>query len=549
MSDNTSFFPLDLDSGVLCHAVFSHASIPMLIVNEEGRISLANNKCHELFGYEASELIGSTVEKLIPNSRKKAHLELRKEYFHNFKETSLEKGRRLEAIGKDGKIFPVEISLSGLVVENKRYVLTVISDISDKDEIQQKLVDSQHQLASIIESAVDGIITITDKGIIQSVNPSAAKLFGYEEEEMIGNNIRLLMPEPFHSQHDGYLHAYRSTGHRKIIGIGREVIGKRKDGSVFPFYLSVGEVQLKNRRIFTGIVHDLTEQKRAEEKLKRYNEELEKRVDARTKALAQAMEGMENEIRERKEIEEQLIETQKEIVQSLEVERTLNELKSRFVSMASHEFRTPLATILSSVSLIDRYHDPDQVDKRIKHINRIKSNVKNLTQILNDFLSLSKLEEGKVSHRPEWIVLKDLAEELTEALQTQTKDNQRIVYQHEGEAQKIFIDPFMIKNICHNFLSNAIKYSPAGSEISFLTQQHETDILIKVRDQGIGIPEEEQKHLFERFFRAQNATNIQGTGLGLSIVKRYADLLGGEVGWESQEGQGSTFWIRIHLNP
>ena len=266
--------------------------------------------------------------------------------------------------------------MGGLEVGNSRFVLAVIEDVSEKNDIERQLQESQHQLASIIQNAVDGIITIGSQGDILTVNPSAAQLFGYEEEEMVGQNINMLMPEPFHTEHDGYLENYHQTRRRKIIGIGREVKGKRKDGSIFPFYLSVSEVKLEDRTIFTGIVHDLTEQKRAEMQLKKYSMELEKRVHARTRALAQAMEGMEKEIRERKEIEQELIESRKEIEHALDTERKLNELKSRFVSMASHEFRTPLATILSSVALINRYQDNSLLHKRNRHIDRIKSNVK-----------------------------------------------------------------------------------------------------------------------------------------------------------------------------
>ena len=206
-------------------------------------------------------------------------------------------GDVLQAVRKNGEEFPVEISLADLSVRGNRFVLAAVEDISEKNDIEQQLQESEHKLASIIENAVDGIITIDDQGYMLTVNPSAAKLFGYEESEMIGQNINLLMPHPHHAMHNSYIENYKQGGKPKIIGIGREVVGKRKNGTQFPFYLSVSEVKLRGKKIFTGIVHDLTEQKKAELQLKRYSLELEKRVQARTRALAQAMEGMENEIR------------------------------------------------------------------------------------------------------------------------------------------------------------------------------------------------------------------------------------------------------------
>jgi PAS domain S-box-containing protein len=236
-----------------------------------------------------------------------------------------------------------------------------------------------------------------------------------------------------------------------------------------------------------------------------------------------------------------------EIKRALEQERLLNNLKSRFVSMASHEFRTPLSTIMSSVTLIGRYKDPAYEDKREKHINRIKNSVKNLNNILNDLLSIGKLEEGKVHVHPEKFNLYNFAQDIVEEHQMVAKRGQEISFSCECDRQEVVLDKHLLKNVFHNLISNAIKYSPEDKPIEVRMAVDEVYVLIKIIDQGMGIPLEEQEHLFERFFRAHNATNIQGTGLGLNIVKEYIQLMKGEISFESKLNEGTTFLIRLPL--
>ena len=415
--------------------------------------------------------------------------------------------------------------------------------------------DASIRLQAIIETAIDGIITIDENGVIDSVNPAAARLFGYEPHELVGNNVKILMPSPHRQQHDSYIERYVDTGEARIIGIGREVPGMRKDGSTFPIRLAVSEVFLGNRRMFTGIIHDLSDVKKAEEKIRKLNEELEEKVIERTEELASVVNKLLNtnkklqyEIQERKSAENALRESTKEIQKALEKEKELSELKSRFVSMASHEFRTPLSTILSSISLLSRYTESSQQEKRNKHITRIKSAVRNLNGILNDFLSLSKLEEGKIENNPLEFDIRELCPEVIDEMQGMLKDGQSIM--HEGLEEDILVkwDKRLVKNILFNLLSNAIKYSDEGKEI-FLKERLEGDyVLFDIIDQGIGIPEADQAYLFTRFFRAANAMNIQGTGLGLNIVKRYIDLVGGSITFESQLNEGTTFTVCLPLH-
>lgn len=384
-------------------------------------------------------------------------------------------------------------------------------------------------LNAIINTAIDGIITIDYRGIIESMNPAALQLFGYEKAEVHGRNISVLMPEPDKSAHDGYLHRYQSTGEKRIIGIGREVLGLKKDGSTFPFRLAVSEVKYENRKIYTGFIHDLSREKDAEKSLKEYTEVLEERIKERTAILQTLV----NELEKAKE----------DVSLSLEKEKELNQLKTRFVSMASHEFRTPLSSVQLSASLIEKYAEkPDSVNI-VKHTGKIKNSVGQLTGILNDFLSLEKLEAGKTRAEFQEFDVVKFSEDLIEEMQMITKQNQVIVYQHTGISSCINLDPALLKNSVINLISNAIKYSGENTFIEFITELNGSVLTMTVKDNGIGIPLEDQKNLFEPFFRAHNTGNIPGTGLGLNIVKRYVELMGGTVVCKSAQDKGTTITL------
>jgi len=341
-------------------------------------------------------------------------------------------------------------------------------------------------LQAIVQNAIDGIITIDVKGMVQHVNPSASKLFGYEVDEILGNNISMLMPLPDSAQHDQYLRRYDVTHQPRIIGIGREVTGLRKDGSTFPMKLAVSEVKYAEHNFYVGFIHDLTQQKEDHEKLKEYALHLEELVEIRTQTLNETI---------------QELETAKEQISiSLENEKELNRLKSRFLSMASHEFRTPLSAVLLSASLIDKYAEPYSSNEIIKHVAKIKSSVAGLTFILNNFLQLEKLESGKISAAFVSFDLRELGEEITEEMQLLIKGGQKIVYNHTGNETLVNLDKNLLKNAIVNLITNAVKYSGDNAIIAFDTEIMDQAFKITVKDNGIGIPEEDQKYLFRCFF-------------------------------------------------
>jgi PAS domain S-box-containing protein len=384
-------------------------------------------------------------------------------------------------------------------------------------------------LDALFKHATEGIIVTDPNASIVLINPKAEMLFGYTKEELVSNTIETLIPNRYARSHVKHRDSYMKKPHARGMGIGLELFALRKDGSEFPVEVSLSSFTTSDGQYFMSFIIDITERKRQEDEIKALNAELEHRVAERTEELAQAI--------------KKLAESKQEVIRALETEKELNELKSRFITTASHEFRTPLTTILSSVALIDEYTKAEDHEKRVKNTKRIRSAVNNLTQILNDFLSLSKLEEGVVRNQPEVLNLKEMMSERMEEMKAVLKKNQQFTYRHDGNSEQVKLDPQLLKNVLLNLLSNAIKYSPEGSTIYLLTSCTPEKTTISIADEGIGIPEADQPLLFERFFRAQNAGAVQGTGLGLNIVKKYIELMGGSIAFKSLLNKGTTFTI------
>lgn len=404
---------------------------------------------------------------------------------------------------------------------------------------------SDDAFREIFQSMSEGIIMVDEAGIIKIANPVAEQIFGYTASELTGMPLEYLLPERYRGGHVSFRKAFNNDPHPRRMGFGRDLTALRKDGAEFPVEISLSYTKMKGQLLVMAFISDISQRKKAEEALKRseeqlivYAAELEKKVEVRTEALNQTIVKLEDEISERKKAEE-------EARKALEKERELNELKSKFVSIASHEFRTPLSTIMSSASLVQQYLDRNEPDKVAKHIARIKSSVNHLTAILNDFLSLGKLEEGKIEVVREVIPVSDFLSEVKEEIIATLKEGQSLNIACTMDANNLTSDPRILRNILFNLISNASKYSDAGKSIFIECSGSTAGISFIVRDEGIGIPKDDQKHMFDRFFRASNAGNIQGTGLGLNIVRRYVDLLDGTISFTSEYGKGSMFTVTI----
>ncbi len=387
---------------------------------------------------------------------------------------------------------------------------------------------SEEEVSSIygmlFSAAAEGLVVVDANGMICLANPRIGELFGYEVKELLDQPIEILIPGTIRDRHVKQRSAYQKDPHQRPMGQGLDLQGERKDGSTFPLEVSLNHFQVGDQRFVMGLVSDVTQRRSVELELQRTNADLEERVDSRTAELRLA---------------------EKSVREALEAEKELNALKSRFVSMASHEFRTPLSTIMSSVDLIARYSDGPQRDKVERHVSKIRGKVRELTTMLNDFLSLDKLEQGMVRCTVSEVDVVHLCIELVEELRNLTKSGQEIIYNHEGTERNVMQDRQMLAHLLSNLVSNAIKYSPENKRIELTTSVANRVLQITVSDEGMGIPLEDQQHLFERFFRASNAFTVQGTGLGLNIVRKYLDLMGGTIHFTSEPGKGSVFTAQL----
>lgn len=408
---------------------------------------------------------------------------------------------------------------------------------------------SGEALKEIFQSMMEGFVVIDKEGIILVVNPIGERMFGYEPSELVGKPMELLLPERYRGHHTYLRQGFNTNPVPRRMGLGRDLMAIRKDGIEFPVEISLSYSNAGGTFIAIAFISDITLRKKAEEALRQseeqlivYATELEKKVRSRTEDLNVSIGKLEMEVAERKKAEE-------EVMKALAKERELNEMKSKFVSIASHEFRTPLSTILSSISLIDQYRKVGDLDKIDKHINRARASANHMTSILNDFLSVGRLEEGKVEIIREQVNINDLFADIVEEIKLMLKPGQKIEIGCSTNDTSINTDTRMLRNILFNLLSNASKYSENDKTIHLLCERKNKTLIVKIQDEGIGIPEEDQRHLFDRFFRASNAINIQGTGLGLNIVKRYLDLLNGSIAFTSEYGKGSTFTIQLPMQP
>lgn len=390
--------------------------------------------------------------------------------------------------------------------EIPRIVERVLNQKNFALENSQRKVESlsQRMTDHILDHVVDGIITIDDKGIIKSLNRAAEKIFGYSFSEVIDKNISMLMPEPYQSQHNEYLQKYMDTGIANIIGVGREVEGLRKNGTVFPIDLAVSEVYLEDKRFFTGIVRDITERKQHDQEL------FQSKLEAEKTSLA----------------------------------------KSDFLARMSHELRTPLNSIMGFSQLLEMAAVREKYpENQVNFIEQILRAGSHLLELINEVLDLSRVESGKIETHPEPVDIKNLLNEMVAFMQPIAQKGE-VIISNDTEltgCSMIKADKGLLKQCILNLLSNAIKYNQEKGEVHLHCRTMENkNIQICVTDTGPGLSEEQQASLFQPFERlgAENS-EIEGSGIGLTITKKIVELMGGTVGCESQLGKGSTFFIEL----
>lgn len=502
--------PISLESEAGFRVLFECATLSILVISERGVVELCNPCSESLFGYGAAELIGKPIEVLIPENLRKQHEGHRRGYFGRPKARPMGVGMELYARKKDGSVFPVEISLGHYELEGDKLAVAFVTDITSQVRAKQLIAEREAWFRNMADNSPVMIWVSDAEGRCTYFNNTWLEFTGRKLQEELGTGW---LQGVHLSDVENCLEVYqRACSEREAFSVEYRL--RRRDGH-YRWINHVGKPTFSDQQFsgFIGSCSDIHDQRMMKE-------ELAHQVAQRTTELHDA----------------------------LGREREMSELKSRFVSMASHEFRTPLSIVLSSTTLIEQYGAVERDPRIEKHIARIKNSVGNLTGILNDFLSLDKLEQGKVEVEIDIFDLADFLKDAVEDVQLLRKKGQNILITHVGP-KNVMLDQKKLRYVLVNLLSNSVKYSPENASVDVFSELKDDKLTIEVRDKGIGIPESEHKHLFNKFFRANNVGNIQGTGLGLTIVKRYVELMGGEVTFRSELGKGTTFIVDLPQKP
>jgi PAS domain S-box-containing protein len=482
-------------------AVISSAATAIIATDKEGTITLFNAAAERLLGWRSTEMIGQRTPECFHDGG---------EVVQRSAELSAALGRRIDPgfqtfvarlaevpvdehewtyIRKDGSKVPVLLSVSAL--RDSRDGITgylgVALDVSARRKAEREMRHSETRLRAIVDNVIDSIITINAQGIIQSFNPAAERMFGYGAADVIGSNVSMLMDEPHRSQHDGYLDNYMATGHAKIIGIGREVEGLRRDGSSFPAELTVTEVDVSGRRIFVGVIRDLSERKKVER------------------------------------------------------------MKEEFVSTVSHELRTPLTAIRGSLSLVNSGVLGDVPDE-IRELTEVaEQSSERLVLLINDILDVEKIGSGQLRLEIAPVGVDELLDKaLADTKGYADKYGIGLRAEERTGGVRFRADSHRMIQVLANLISNAVKFSPPRGEVVVSTSLRPGGLVrFSVMDHGPGIPDEFRAHIFEKFAQADASDSKVkgGTGLGLAITKGLVERMGGEIGFDTQSGRGTTFHV------
>ena len=392
---------------------------------------------------------------------------------------------------KNGQRLPVEIFLQYIapVGEAPRFV-AMVRDISERKRDQIVLQEQAQHTQAILNNMVDGLITIDQAGIIASFNLAAERIFGYMAEEVLGQNVKILMPNPHRDAHDSYLRNYQTTGVARIIGIGREVEGQRKDGSLFPMELAVSEVTRQGAPLYVGMVRDITERKR------------------------------------------------------------MDRMKSEFVSTVSHELRTPLTSISGALGLLAGGAMGSLPEQARTLIDIAHKNSQRLTHLINDLLDMEKIAAGKMHFDLQPHALIPVIEQALEANRAYGAERRvGFVLNHQASGIEVRVDSQRLMQVLSNLLSNAVKYSPEDGTVEIAVRQLDGRVRVEVSDHGPGIPAAFHSRIFQKFSQADSSDTRQkgGTGLGLAITRELVERMDGRIGFESVEGQGASFFFELPL--
>jgi two-component system, LuxR family, sensor kinase FixL len=468
----------------ILRSIFESAVDAIIVIDGKGLILAFNPAAERLFGYRAEDVLHQNVKLLMPSPDREKH----DRYIAHYLETGIPRiigtGREVRGRRKDGSTFPLHLSVGRMEIDGQPAFTGILHDLTRRVEIEEALRKSEERLRSIVESAVDAIIVIDELGLIQAFNPSAERLFGYRVSEVLGRNVNMLMPSPDRERHDSYLQHYLKTGEQKIIGIGREVTARRKDGATFPVHLSVGEMRTEGKRSFTGILHDLSDRVVLEQRL------------AEQKSLAK-----------------------------------LGEM----AAVVAHEVKNPIAGIRGALQVITTRMPADQRDRTV--LLDIITRLDALNRIVQDMLMFARPR----ALRNEPLSLGDLMSD-TVSLIERDPNMLNLKIGVSGSAQ-ISGDREMLQVVFQNILMNAAQAMEGQGRIEVTITQTDSRCRVTVADRGPGMPEDVRERAFDAFF----TTKHRGTGLGLPIARRVVEAHGGTIQVDVPPEGGTTISVELPL--
>ena len=396
------------------------------------------------------------------------------------------------------------------------------------------------------DSLVEGICIANQEGRIVMINSAMEEIFGYKKGELIDQKIDILIPKSLHKAHFEHFNTYIKSPKKYKKGKGREFFGMHKNGSILDLEIGLNHFIHEDAFFAKAVISDIRTRKQNEFRIKEKNKNLEREVKQQTVQLRDVVTDLErSNLKLKEEIKERIL-AEKSAKKAFEKEKELNAMQTKFMSLASHEFKTPLSGILTSASLIDKYNEINSKEKIHAHTRTIKTLVNQLNSILDDFLFLEKTESDNYFFQLSRFKICELLNRLIEDANIILKDGQRIELEPCPHAVELIQDRKVIDIIIRNVLYNAIKYSDKDSIIKIKIRLGE-HLKIAIEDQGIGIPRDAQEFVFDRFYRAKNVLHIKGTGIGLNIVKKHMEKLNGSVEVKSEEHKGTTVTIKLPL--
>jgi two-component system sensor kinase FixL len=474
-------------SGERLRSIIDSAVDGIIVIDQNGHIESFNPAAERLFGYPRSEVIGRNVSMLMPSPYHEEHDGYLSRYLTTGEAKIIGVGREVTGRRRDGTVFPLHLSVGEMTINAQRKFTGILHDLSDRVGLEQRLRTSEARWRSIIHSAVDGIVVIDAHGRVEAFNPAAERLFGYSEKELLGQNVNVLMPSPYHEEHDTYLARYLTTGRAKIIGTGREVTGRRRDGTTFPLHLSVGELTVEGERKFTGILHDLTGRVRLEERLR----------EAATLAKIGEM-----------------------------------------AAVIAHEVKNPLAGIRGAIQVIGSRLPADSRDAAV--LNDIVKRIDALDGLMKDLLVFARPPQPRRAS-VDLVPLVTMTAELI-CQDPALKDVQVDV---EGSAPPVLADAEMLKIVFQNLLVNSAHAMQGQGKIDVTIATADSTCEVAFTDTGPGIPADIRDKIFTAFF----TTKSRGSGLGLATAKRLIEAHQGEIHVECPQTGGTRVTVRLPTYP